>query len=603
MLNRALKKIFGFVSSVRMAIPSMLTLITVIAFGTIVESRYNADYAKMVVYNNPWFNALLILIWLNILFAALSRWPWKRHHTGFLITHLGLLLLFGGGFVTNVWGIDGSLRVADGQSANQVVVSDFVLGIQSERDSQPYYYDVTRGLRARARDSFQDLNRNLRGLISIEGYEPFVEIKESRVPTSEASSAPKEPLELSFRLKSAFFDVNQQLQSEQQPETQMGPAVFRLVKVAKLEAEPKKKPNSKSLAKPSTTRKGETHLALSLAGQASKIFGLDLSALPKSFNWNGFEVTVTRFFRSAVVADGGIRDGGGNANPAVEIFIKKADKKSREVLFAKYPDFSLRQGEFADFKAKFVTDTSDAVNASGPSGESSSKPKSGNQVLIHYTESEPRKVRIDLMKNDETVASRIVAEGETFQTPWMGMQITPVQMAWGASRVLQITPIEPLEKSDRLPASALRVVRYEGAPSEETWLIEGEDKRVTLGGTEYSLYFGRKIIQLPFQVRLLKFTKTDYPGTTMAKQFESQVEVPGQSQPVTISMNEPLKMGGYTFYQSSYEQLPNGSYASIFSVNRDPGRPFKYLGGIILAIGIVTYTFMKSRRFQKAVQR
>ena len=182
------------------------------------------------------------------------------------------------------------------------------------------------------------------------------------------------------------------------------------------------------------------------------------------------------------------------------------------------------------------------------------------------------------------------------------MEITPLSIAWGAQREVQVVPTKPQEKSDRLPASALKIVRYEGAPAEETWLVEGEDRRFSLNGNEYSLYFGRKIIQLPFQIRLLKFQKTEYPGTTMAKQFESQVEVPGQVQQVTISMNEPLKMGGYTLYQSSYEQLPNGSYASIFSVNRDPGRPFKYLGGIILAIGIITYTLMKSRGFQRVVR-
>jgi hypothetical protein len=34
-------------------------------------------------------------------------------------------------------------------------------------------------------------------------------------------------------------------------------------------------------------------------------------------------------------------------------------------------------------------------------------------------------------------------------------------------------------------------------------------------------------------------------------------------------------------------------------VNKDPGRFWKYLGSIILAIGVILYTLMKSRLYRK----
>ena len=70
-------------------------------------------------------------------------------------------------------------------------------------------------------------------------------------------------------------------------------------------------------------------------------------------------------------------------------------------------------------------------------------------------------------------------------------------------------------------------------------------------------------------------------------------------------MNEPLEHRGIKLYQASYEspdpsQLPPtlkpGSpefrealrpRISIFSVNRDPGRPFKYAGSILLVFGSI----------------
>jgi hypothetical protein len=44
---------------------------------------------------------------------------------------------------------------------------------------------------------------------------------------------------------------------------------------------------------------------------------------------------------------------------------------------------------------------------------------------------------------------------------------------------------------------------------------------------------------------------------------------------------------------------PGQPVYSILSENKDPGRPIKYLGSIILAIGIITYTLMKSRLYKK----
>ena len=62
-------------------------------------------------------------------------------------------------------------------------------------------------------------------------------------------------------------------------------------------------------------------------------------------------------------------------------------------------------------------------------------------------------------------------------------------------------------------------------------------------------------------------------------------------------MNEPFKQSGFTLYQSSYELSPGRPEVSIFSVNRDPGRWVKYIGSLILSIGIILYVFMKSKLY------
>ena len=65
-------------------------------------------------------SALLnVLLAVNVLCAALIRIPWKRHQTGFVITHAGILTLMFGAYLSRCEGIDALLRVAEGHAAAQ----------------------------------------------------------------------------------------------------------------------------------------------------------------------------------------------------------------------------------------------------------------------------------------------------------------------------------------------------------------------------------------------------------------------------------------------------------------------------------------------------
>ena len=73
--------------------------------GTILESITQSHrYAALFTYRHPFFIALLIGFFINILFAALRRWPFQKKHFAFLITHLGLLMILSGVIVKQIWG-------------------------------------------------------------------------------------------------------------------------------------------------------------------------------------------------------------------------------------------------------------------------------------------------------------------------------------------------------------------------------------------------------------------------------------------------------------------------------------------------------------------
>src|ERR1051326_2189257 len=98
-----------FFGSLKLAVVVLLSLAVAMAVGTLLESRDSARAAAQVVYRSWWFNGLLALLAINVAAAALTRWPWKRKHVGFVITHAGIIILLGGCSAAFHYGTEGMM--------------------------------------------------------------------------------------------------------------------------------------------------------------------------------------------------------------------------------------------------------------------------------------------------------------------------------------------------------------------------------------------------------------------------------------------------------------------------------------------------------------
>src|SRR4030088_488766 len=104
-------RFFRFFSSLKLAVVLLAVLIIGAIAGTLYESTFDAKVARAYVYGAPWFNIWLILLGTNLAVSALSRWPWKKHHTAFLVTHLGIITLLIGSLIGRVLGIGGKINL------------------------------------------------------------------------------------------------------------------------------------------------------------------------------------------------------------------------------------------------------------------------------------------------------------------------------------------------------------------------------------------------------------------------------------------------------------------------------------------------------------
>ena len=128
-------RVFQFLASLKLAVVVLTALTLCLIVATFLESLYDTPTAKYWVYNTTAFRLLLAFLGANIFVVAVSRWPWKRKHGPFLLAHAGILILLAGSLVTDRFGLDGSLRISEGEINNIVELDQLQLLVRGATTS------------------------------------------------------------------------------------------------------------------------------------------------------------------------------------------------------------------------------------------------------------------------------------------------------------------------------------------------------------------------------------------------------------------------------------------------------------------------------------
>lgn len=121
----------------------------------------------------------------------------------------------------------------------------------------------------------------------------------------------------------------------------------------------------------------------------------------------------------------------------------------------------------------------------------------------------------------------------------------------------------------------------------------------TIDGLNFRMWYGAKILETPFSIKLNDFQLEKYPGSESAASYASEVTVIDKTEKYDyrIFMNHILDHKGYKFFQSSYD-LSGEVEQSHLSVNHDFWGTFiTYLGYSLLYTGLICIFFAKYTRF------
>jgi hypothetical protein len=135
-MNQFFLRLWSLLISLKTAVTIIACLAASLMVATFVESIYDAKTAQYFVYRSIWFYGVLAALGLNILAVALSRYPWKPKHTPFLMAHAGILMILFGSALTFLKGIDGSMRLSEGEVSSSVELDTQILSVSRGDDSK-----------------------------------------------------------------------------------------------------------------------------------------------------------------------------------------------------------------------------------------------------------------------------------------------------------------------------------------------------------------------------------------------------------------------------------------------------------------------------------
>jgi hypothetical protein len=180
-------------------------------------------------------------------------------------------------------------------------------------------------------------------------------------------------------------------------------------------------------------------------------------------------------------------------------------------------------------------------------------------------------------------------------------------MGDGTEMVVEPAPVTYKPDESNWPTGYVELTGPDGSLG--TWLVSAmleEPQTFTYQGHTWQVSLRARRDYLPFTITLGKFTHDIYPGTDIPKNFASTIRLHSDDgrddRSVLISMNNPLRYGGFAFYQAGYA---NNDHTSVLQAVRNPSWKIPYIScamialGLVLQFGLSLFGFFRKRAASK----
>jgi len=622
--------VFEFFASLKLAVVLLAVLIIAAIAGTIYESSFDAKVARAYVYGAPWFNLWLVLLGANLTVSALSRWPWRKHHLAFLITHLGIITLLIGSLIGRIWGTEGTITLFKGEpAANRLLVDQHQLRVH-DVDGIVKGYPAEFLHHPPTPQHPRDLGRLASGArLQIVDYASAIEGKLNPKPLTDGG-APALHFTISTAMMNQHLDSWLLADDPQHGNFSMGLANIELKHGSASDPSPITSTSRGKSKSEEEVELEESIFAFSKApeeqiGRAAK--GASAGAKvrldpPQNGNKGRVVILLDGKENSFDVAENLGRDVQMNGTP----FTLKIDNY--------WPDFRIQDG-----KPSSVTDqpnnpavlvtirgkgvpakSSETKNPHGGSempttGGPPEMPAPGGEAPNHLTLfiSDGGAITYELASRKNGKSSAKIDMNKPLPTGWADWQLIVDKAMPHAGQWMDFAPVRAEKKSTSLAAADLpdgvRIRIQQGGATFEQWVPAGWQIAVPTSPEETQIAYGWKTVPLPIGLELLDFEVKRNEGSESPAGFKSTLRVvtaDGQTATGSCWMNNPFSYPGawwrtwtgltYKISQASWN--PENLAQSTVQILRDPGWLLKWIGSLLVVVGVFMMFYLQPYRKQ-----
>ena len=615
-LNWQCNSLFRFFASLKLAVVLLAVLIIGAITGTIYESSFDAKVARAYVYGAPWFNLWLVFLATNLTVSALSRWPWKKHHIAFLVTHLGIITLLTGSLIGRIWGIEGTITLFKGEPpSNRLLVDQHQLRL---RDTD----GIIKGFPAEflhhppTPQKPWDLGPLASGAhLRLVDYAPAIEAKLNPKPLSEGGVPA-----LHFNISTAM--MGQHLESwlladdPQHGNFSMGLANIELKRGAALSAGGTDSPNESKnveaveieesifafakapeeqiahvakggssgakvqLSPPHNGDKG--NLIVNLAGKSWTLDVAENLGKDAPLERSPFTLRIENYWPDFRITDGkpGTLSNQPN-NPAVVLTLRGKAVPAAPTL-----------------------DSHGGAPGAAPAMPPAGVDPSANHLILFIADNGA--ITYDLASRKLGHSTGKLELNKPLATGWADWQLSVDKLMPHAVQWMDFNPIKAQSSATDLP-DGVRVRIQRGGETFEQWAPAGWQISVPTSSGEVQIAYGWKQIPLPIGLELTDFEVQRNEGNDSPAGFKSTLRITNMESETANGqcwMNNPFSYpsawwrtwSGLTFKMSQASWNPENLNQSTIQILRDPGWLLKWIGSILIVTGIFMMFYLRGFR-------
>lgn len=565
--------VFG---SLKLALFLLAIIAVACAVATFYEAGFNAKVAQAHIYKAPWFLFWIGLLCVNLIAVTLTRWPWQKKHTGFIITHYGIVLLLIGAMIGSRMGFEGNVTLhKDSPPLNRITTSRSVIQIEGPVDTALYIrqFDaaVTRPSERRPRRF--PVPGTAWTIVATDFSEDL-----TRDHSLQPSQSPADPpgVELTFTGAMAGEEGRRfQLAAD----GEAGEAdFFGMARIRLLRELPERE----------SAQVSETQMVF--AGYAPVVEGRKADAGPEfRLSPDGKQLTV-------------------RTPEGVSATYNRAEIEGASVTAGEYafvlreywPDFEMRDGRPASASEE-PNNPAALVQVFSGGGEAG--------LLLELAPSGPDRVAFQLSRGGTISANGEVAAGESFGTGW-GDWVARLDAFHPKARLHSETRPVDADKGEEatgIPGFLAFLDTGDGVAGEPVWVESGAVTTLRAGDRFVRMGYGLELRPVPFSIRLLDFEVPRFEGTQTPSNYIATVEfrdpTTGERKTGQARMNHPASWPGgvwahvtginYKFSQAEWNPQDLGE--TTLQVLYDPGWLLKWIGSLAICIGITILFYWKPR--------